>query len=312
MGCREKRIRRGRPASGGRKGVSTSILYHRSSFINPRGFTLIELLVVISIIALLLAVLMPAVGRARKQAQAAGCQANLRQWGLYYAMYAEENDGRMPNWWRRGLYCSLLPAVIPDDFFTNEDEELAFSGGAIRGYRKLLLCPATRWQTFETAPSATAGKNGTTRLAWSYGQECSLGNVPGSSYAQNFWAPALRGDYGETVPDLWTSCLVKRAADVPVYSDCRAGEALPYASDAPPAGEDLPLGSAWGLPRYAMDRHGDGINTLFMDWSVRKVGVKELWTLKWTKEFERSGCWTKAGGVRPEDWPQWMRGFKDY
>jgi hypothetical protein len=49
-----------------------------------------------------------------------------------------------------------------------------------------------------------------------------------------------------------------------------------------------------------------------MDWSVRKVGLKELWTLKWQKEFNTHNHWTKAGGVQPEDWPEWMRNFKDY
>ena len=49
-----------------------------------------------------------------------------------------------------------------------------------------------------------------------------------------------------------------------------------------------------------------------MDWSVRKVGLKELWTLKWHHEYDTAGPWTKAGGVQPEDWPQWMRSFKDY
>ena len=51
---------------------------------------------------------------------------------------------------------------------------------------------------------------------------------------------------------------------------------------------------------------------LFMDWSVRKVGLKELWTLKWNRNFDTAGPWTKAGGVKPEDWPEWMRRFKDY
>jgi hypothetical protein len=51
---------------------------------------------------------------------------------------------------------------------------------------------------------------------------------------------------------------------------------------------------------------------VFLDWSVRKVGLKELWTLKWDREFDTAGPWTKAGGVRPGDWPEWMRRFKDY
>jgi hypothetical protein len=46
--------------------------------------------------------------------------------------------------------------------------------------------------------------------------------------------------------------------------------------------------------------------------SVRPVGLKELWTLRWSPDFDTAGRWTLAGGVKPEDWPQWMRGFKDY
>jgi prepilin-type processing-associated H-X9-DG protein len=61
-----------------------------------------------------------------------------------------------------------------------------------------------------------------------------------------------------------------------------------------------------------INRHGGGINCLFLDWSVRKVGLKELWTFRWTESFNTRGPWTKASGVRPEDWPEWMRRFKDY
>jgi len=44
----------------------------------------------------------------------------------------------------------------------------------------------------------------------------------------------------------------------------------------------------------------------------RTVGLKELWTLKWHREFDTAGPWTKAGGVLPGDWPEWLRKFKDY
>jgi len=51
---------------------------------------------------------------------------------------------------------------------------------------------------------------------------------------------------------------------------------------------------------------------MFMDWSVRKVGLKELWTLKWHPQFDTAGPWTKAGDAEPGDWPAWMRSFKGY
>jgi hypothetical protein len=34
--------------------------------------------------------------------------------------------------------------------------------------------------------------------------------------------------------------------------------------------------------------------------------------LQWSRQFDTKGPWTKAGGVMPEDWPHWMRRFKDY
>ncbi|MEM6259887.1 MAG: DUF1559 domain-containing protein [Planctomycetota bacterium] len=60
------------------------------------AFTLIELLVVISIIALLVAILLPVLGAARESARQAQCLSNIRQIGIASNNYAAENDGRLP------------------------------------------------------------------------------------------------------------------------------------------------------------------------------------------------------------------------
>ena len=73
-----------------------------------KGFTLIELLVVIAVIALLMAILLPALQRVKRQAKAVLCQANLKQWGTILTMYTEDNEGRLPSgdvmWFFRGSY----------------------------------------------------------------------------------------------------------------------------------------------------------------------------------------------------------------
>lgn len=70
---------------------------------SSRAFTLIELLVVISIIALLVSILLPALSQARKTARATICQANLQQFGVGYNSYAADFEDRIASFtWKAG------------------------------------------------------------------------------------------------------------------------------------------------------------------------------------------------------------------
>ena len=61
------------------------------------AFSLVELLVVISIMALLMGLIVPALSRARSIAEQTSCNNRLRQWGLAFQLYAEQNDGFYPH-----------------------------------------------------------------------------------------------------------------------------------------------------------------------------------------------------------------------
>ena len=81
---------------------------------NRKAFTLIELLVVIAVIAILMAILMPALKIAKEQARAINCLANQRSLAQGYIMYADDNEGAIAGGWARyDITNGVPPWVMP-------------------------------------------------------------------------------------------------------------------------------------------------------------------------------------------------------
>jgi prepilin-type N-terminal cleavage/methylation domain-containing protein len=111
--------------------------------VRRNAFSLIELLVVIGIVAVLLGILMPALGKARKASRQTVCASNLRQVGAAIAMYVGENEQRLP--------LVVEPFWKPDgtyDYTADPTDPLASPQSfhvLLRRYlsnMKVLLCPA--------------------------------------------------------------------------------------------------------------------------------------------------------------------------
>jgi len=308
--------------------VSTALRFARHDKGRVAGFTLIELLVVISIIALLVSILLPSLQRVRRQARAVGCQANLRQWGILYAAYTSQNDGYLPAYGdlEHGLVDSWWPCwrwsweMLGAHSTAERAKPDPASFTAVEG---ILRCPMVAKRRLSVEDRLQ--REGGTFLPWAWWfPEPPPGFLPGwywySSYAPNNQAHSWWGDKMDpSVADdhrfTWMTSAVKNAATVPVFFDS-AGPFMSLYSDKnpPPERDAVPTLDATGTHanQICFNRHDRGVSYLFLDWSVRKVGLKELWTLKWHTQYNTQGPWTRAGGAKPEDWPQWMRRFKDY
>ncbi len=272
-----------------------------------KGFTLIELLVVISVIVLLIALLLPALRKARNQTRAVVCQANLKQWATTIALYTEDNEGNLPKGRGLGLFFLLGSRRDSDDPNAPESIQSVDTKG-------IACCPMAarpgrkRHFGYTISDMHMEGWTGSTFKAW---EMTSIGRPFRGSYGTNGWVfdyyGRSYGPHGRFPPSL-NIYSVKDRAKIPLLLDHRLPMSWPHEELCRPPR----VATAFGQMHFCINRHNEYTNGLFLDWSVRKVGLKELWTLKWYEAFNTANQWTRAGGVKPEDWPEWMRGFKDY
>lgn len=254
----------------------------RSSSIPRRSaFTLVELLVVIGIVALLLALLMPVMSNARRQARTVTCISNLRQIAAAFQMYLNENKGRSLQQTSQTGPLELEDLLLRDRpqgvqsrvMFcaeTTEEPVLALAGGIARWYP------------------------GGTFRPWGYPDsrmlevEYTTAPFRGGSYGMNGWllyvSPA-QDALTTTERKEYINLPAKSPELIPLFADATGPNGWPRHTDQVPISLS-PLRCAPGL-LYTMDRifciprHGRAINVVFLDGHARTVPLAELWQLKW-------------------------------
>ncbi|MHC4647747.1 MAG: type II secretion system protein [Planctomycetota bacterium] len=248
-----------------------------------QGFTLIELLVVISIIALLVSILVPALAKVKAQARTVVCASNLKQWGIIWKLFLDESakvdpyDDKRENFFphRRGVVAWPLTIMEPDpNVFV----------------KKLFLCPAA------TKPFSEGGVN--PHAAWGGG------NFKGS-YIINIWVANETGGHRLSGVDAyWRTPDVKSAWQVPLLLDGQTGCMQPYPTDDPLPYEHCPWtpNGVSEIRRTCIKRHPPYYTqALWLDYSVRKVTIKEIWRVKWHR------YWPKPEEAPLPVWPEWMK-----
>ena len=261
-----------------------------------KAFTLIELLVVISIIALLLSILLPALSKVRTQARDVVCRSNLRQWSLACFAYVQDHNYQMEVGQAAGIWMQHLRPYIGLTEATKNDtkDDLNFCPEAIQ-------VRATERGT--EGPGLNAGPHS----AWGiYNNGSYLNNVAGS-YGFNWWMYKHQRDtdMGHNLSKAWERFDARKASEIPLIFDCFFHGAYPEAMHMPATTQTTnAIWEAEDMGWVCIDRHDGYINLVFLDGSVKKVELVDLYTLSWNRKFQSE--WQKRISYRYPTWPDWM------